>query len=104
MVLQKSTLILVDRSELEFPYNHCSDLPLMLMLDDDDKNIQQGLHLQDAANLTNGDMLKAFILLTHKKNMIVTNPQKEFLLAHKNWAHMGKQWQQSLYKEKSDRN
>ena len=52
MVLQKSTLMLVDGSELEFHYNHCANLPLMLTLKDEDKsNIHQGLHLQDTRNL-----------------------------------------------------
>ena len=105
MVKQKSTLTLVDGSELEFPCNHCSNLPLMLILKDQDRNnVQQGLHLQDAMNLTNRGLIKTFVSLMHKNNLNLTRPQKEFLLAHKKWAHMGKQWQQSLYKDYSDGN
>ena len=45
MVKQKSTLTLVDGSELEFPCNHCSNLPLMLILKDKDRNdVQQVLN------------------------------------------------------------
>ena len=105
MVKQKSTLTMVDGSELEFPYNYCSNLPLMLILKDQDRNnVQQGLHLQDAMNLTNRGLIKTFVSLTHKNNLNLTRPQKEFLLAHKKWAHMGKQWQQSLYKDSSNGN
>ena len=76
----------------------------MLTLDDDRTNVQQGLHSQDAVNITNKDMIKAFISLTHRNNLNLTEPQKEFLLGHKKFAHMGKQWQQSLCKDKSDGN
>ena len=76
----------------------------MLTLEDDNINVQQGLHLQDAANITNKDMIKALILLTHRNNLNLTKPQKEFLLGYKKFAHMGKQWQQSLYKDRSDGN
>ena len=77
MELRKSTLTLGDGSELEFPYNCCSNLPLMLTLRDEDRNdVQQGLHLHDAKNLTNRDLMKTFVSLTHKNNMNLTRPQK----------------------------
>ena len=48
MAQHKSTLTSVNRSELEFPCNHWSNLPLVLTLKEEDKNIEGVTRILDS--------------------------------------------------------
>ena len=100
----KTVLHLTDGTDMEFPYNHGSNLPLMFLTGKCPH--QQGLHVTEQANFCNNPrgiaFMRGYASLLHKSNINLTAPQKELLLIHHKWGHAYLRWCQSLMCKKSD--
>jgi hypothetical protein len=93
MTPKRSVLTLADGSELEFPYNPGSNLPLML------PSVNQavaGLTFEDSQYLTRPTLLSSFLSVADETNQNLTASQKELLVWHWKLGHAGFQWVQHL--------
>jgi hypothetical protein len=93
MTAKHCVLTLADGSLLEFPYNHESNLPLMLP---SGRLAVAGITLQDQQYLSNRLLLSSFLLVADKTNQNLTASQKELLLWHWKLGHASFQWIQQL--------
>jgi hypothetical protein len=84
---------LADGTDLEFPYNQQSNLPLMLPAS---SMPTAGLTLSDQRLLTDPPLLTSFLSVADETNQNLTALQKELLLWHWKLGHAGFQWIQHL--------
>lgn len=95
----KTVLELTDGTEMEFPFNHHSNLPLMLL--------GREMHLcglipDDHKNMMSQAFLEKLISVESPENANLTHAQKELLLWHKKWGHAGFQHCQALLCKQAD--
>ena len=89
----KAVLSLPDGTDLEFPYNHRSNLPLMLLAPE---GTWCGLDQEDCANVVSEPIVNAYLSCEAEENRNLTLAQKELLLWHKKWGHVSLQHCQAL--------
>ena len=89
---RRAVLTLGDGSELEFPYNPGSNLPLMLP---DRQSTSVGFTFEDKASLSQlGETINMSV--AHDMNQNLTAPQRELLTWHWKLGHANFQWIQRL--------
>jgi len=93
MTQDRSILTLADGTDLEFPYNQASNLPLMLPTS---SMATAGLTFSDRQYLSNPPLLSSFLSVADETNQNITASQKELLLWHWKLGHAGFQWIQHL--------
>jgi hypothetical protein len=89
-------LELHDGTTLEFPYNHWSNLPIMLSAHSHECRATAGLTYEDAMSLCDGKSLYDFISVAAEENQNLRPEQKELLLLHQKLGHANQQWVQKL--------
>ena len=92
MTAHHTVLTLADGSELEFPYNMGSNLPLMLP----HMKSQVGLTYDDVTTLSDEHSIKGYLSVADEVNQNITPSQKELLKWHWRLGHAGFQWVQKL--------
>ena len=100
LVTEKRTVLtLFDGSELEFPFNPGSNLPLTLT---QPKPAPMGLTFEDAVALGDAPSLHALLSVADETNQNLSAPQKELLLWHWKLGHPNFQWVQHLTRKPQD--
>ena len=95
---RKMQLNFKEGESLEFPYNHCGNLPLMLTSSQLSNNAA-GARMVDDQVHSNSQILITFMSVveqTNQMNQSLTSSQKELLLLHQKLGHINLQWTQRL--------
>ena len=99
MEARRTILTLADGSEIEFPYNPGSNLPLMLPAGSPS---MVGMTWEDTAMLADGHSVGNYMSVAAEINQNLTASQKELLTWHWKLGHASLRWVQSLARDPQD--